>query len=110
MHRLLGDTQAAFKLLMETVREKEAAGEALEAQVETLRSEAHEARRQRDEAAAGLQVRGRGGEAVEAGGCSMAGWCSFVLVGVLECGGCVGTSCHSMAQVNSRMAVHLPAT
>lgn len=52
VHRLLGDTQAAFKLLMETVQEKEGACEALEGQVEALRGEAEAARRQRDQAAA----------------------------------------------------------
>ena len=57
VHRLRGDTQAAFKLLVETVREKEAAVEALEGQADALRSEAEAARRARDAAAASLQVR-----------------------------------------------------
>ena len=70
MRRLLGDTQTAFKLLMETVREKEAACEALEGQVEALRAEAEGARRQRDEAAARLQVRRDG----------VAGWAHTVVL------------------------------
>ena len=58
---LLGDTQAAFKLLMETVQEKVAAGEALEVQVEGLRGTAEALRRARDEAVAAAQVGGVGG-------------------------------------------------
>ena len=48
---LLRDTQAACKLLMETVREKEAAAEALEAQAEAARSGFDALRQARDEAA-----------------------------------------------------------
>ena len=53
---LLGDTQAAFKLLMDTVREKEGALEALEGQADELRATGEALRRQRDEATAALTV------------------------------------------------------
>jgi len=55
---LLGDTQAAFKLMMETVKEKEAATEALEGQLESARATADALRRARDEATATVQVLG----------------------------------------------------
>lgn len=58
---LLGDTQAAFKMMMETVKEKEAATEALEGQLEGLRNTAEALRRARDEATAASQVRCRDG-------------------------------------------------
>lgn len=52
---LLGDTQAAFKLLMETAREREAATEGLEGQLEAAKGLAEGLRRARDEATAETQ-------------------------------------------------------
>ncbi|KAL4430551.1 hypothetical protein ABPG77_005791 [Micractinium sp. CCAP 211/92] len=52
---LLGDTQAAFKLLMETAREREAALEGLEGQLEAAKGLAESLRRARDEAVADSQ-------------------------------------------------------
>lgn len=54
---LLGDTQAAFKLLMETAREREAATEGLEGQLEAAKGLAEGLRRARDEATAETQAR-----------------------------------------------------
>ncbi len=54
---LLGDTQAAFKLLMETAREREAALEGLEGQLEAAKGLAESLRRARDEAVADSQAR-----------------------------------------------------
>lgn len=54
---LLRDTQAAFKLLMETVREKEAAAEELEGQADGLRGAAEALRRTCGELEGALQVR-----------------------------------------------------
>ncbi|KAL4436968.1 hypothetical protein ABPG75_004107 [Micractinium tetrahymenae] len=54
---LLGDTQAACKLVMETAKEKEAAVEGLEGQLEAARGLAESLRRARDEAAAEAQER-----------------------------------------------------
>lgn len=54
---LLGDTQAAFKLLMETAREREAAVEGLEGQLEAAKGLVESLRRARDEAMADSQAR-----------------------------------------------------